>query len=260
MLDKSTLPAYIDADIAEGAHRVVNALRTYHRYQVQGLENLPAKGPALLVVSHSLATYDIALLGYTVFEQTGRVVRGLADRLIFKIPPLARVAAGLGGVQGEPQAAEKLLAAGEIVMVAPGGMREALRTSEHRYQVSWENRLGFARLAVRTQVPVVLAACPAADDLYTLYPSRLTNYFLKRFHLPVPVMRGLGPSWVPRPVALTHYLSEPLAPPAVDESDAQAVETYQQLLSSEMTALLAQHTVPRGTRPDGASQAAGALQ
>lgn len=253
MLDKSALPAYIDPDIAAGAHRVVNALRTYHRYHIQGLDHLPTTGPALLVVSHSLATYDIALLGYTIFEATGRVVRGLADRLIFKIPPLARLAKGLGGVQGEPQVAEKLLRDGEIVMVAPGGMREALRTSEHRYQVSWENRLGFARLAVRAQVPVVLAACPAADDLYTLYPSRLTNYFLKRFHLPVPMVRGVGPSWVPRPVALTHYLSAPLAPPAVSEDDGEAVVAYQRHLATQMTGLLAQHM--RGARGGGGLEA-----
>ena len=244
MFDRSTLPAHVDGDIAEGAQKIVNALRTYHRYRVQGLENLPAKGPALLVVSHSLATYDIALLGYTLFEETGRVVRSLADRLIFKIPPLAWVTSGLGGVQGDPRAAEGLLAAGEIVMVAPGGMREALRTAEHRYQISWDNRVGFARLAVRAQVPVILAACPAADDLYTLYPSRLTNFFLKRFHLPVPVMRGLGPSWVPRPVALTHYLSEPIAPPAVSENDTAAVLAYQQRLTAAMTALMQQHTPP----------------
>ena len=248
MFDKSTLPAYVDPDIAEGAQKVVNALRSYHRYRVQGIANLPAQGPALLVVSHSLATYDIALLGYTLFEETGRVVRSLADRLIFKIPPLAWVTGGLGGVQGDPKAAEKLLAGGEIVMVAPGGMREALRTTEHRYQISWEGRLGFARLAVRAQVPVILAACPAADDLFTLYPSRLTNYFLERFHVPVPLMRGLGPSWLPRPAALTHYLSAPIAPPAVSEDDTEAVTAYQERLTAMMTDLMQQQAAPECPR------------
>jgi 1-acyl-sn-glycerol-3-phosphate acyltransferase len=241
--DSSRLPSFIDPELADKAIKAVCALRQYHRYHVEGMENIPSEGAALLVVSHSLATYDIAMLGYTICERTGRFARALADRLIFKIAPLAYITAGLGGVQGDPGAAARLLAEGEMVMVAPGGMREALRPRKQRYRISWEGRQGFAKLAIAAQVPVVCAACPAADDLYTLYPSKLTNFFLERFHFPVPVLRGLGPTLLPRPVALTHYIGAPMYPPKVDVDDIFAVKRFSREVGDAMNMLLQERPV-----------------
>ena len=41
---------------------MVYKLQAYHRYDVIGIENIPQEGPALIVCTHSLATYDIVLL------------------------------------------------------------------------------------------------------------------------------------------------------------------------------------------------------
>ena len=207
------LPPSIDPRVARTADRVLGTLQRYHRYRVVGMENIPAEGPALIVVHHSLATYDILLLGYSIFKQLGRAPRALADRLIFRTPKLSEWATGLGAVQGDPGAALRLLDEGNLVMVAPGGMREALRSSRQRYQTSWEGRLGFARLAIKANVPVIPAACPAADNIYTVYSSFITDFCLDRFHVPVPLVRGAGPSLLPRPSILTHYVGSPIPPP-----------------------------------------------
>jgi hypothetical protein len=61
-----------------------------------------------------------------------------------------------------------------------------------------------------------MAACPGADDVYTVYRSRLTDTVYERLHLPVPIARGVGPTLVPRRVPLTCYLSKPLYPPPYD--------------------------------------------
>lgn len=60
---------------------VVNALRGYHTHQVYGMENIPKEGPAILASNHSLATYDLIMLYGAIYEQTGRMVRPLMDRL-----------------------------------------------------------------------------------------------------------------------------------------------------------------------------------
>ena len=42
------------------ADTVMNRAARYHDHRVEGLEHIPASGPALIVVNHSLATYDTA--------------------------------------------------------------------------------------------------------------------------------------------------------------------------------------------------------
>lgn len=191
---------------------VVKGLRDYHKHSVVGLEHIP-EGPVIIAVTHSLATYDIALLSCAIYEKYGRIPRPLADRFFFKWPYLAKLVEELGAKEGSSANAKELLEAGEIITVAPGGMREALRPSTERYQIRWEKRKGFARLAVETKTPVVLAVCPKADDLYDVYPSKLTKWAYLNLKLPLIFARGIGLSPLPRPIHLTHFLSPPMLPP-----------------------------------------------
>jgi len=240
----------------DGADRVwierfrpwMEALARYHRHEVIGLHHVPAHGRALLVVNHSLATYDGALLGLAIHDATGRLPMGLGDNLIFRTPGLRRVASRVGIVPARPETGERLLEDERLVAVAPGGMREALRPSHERYRVRWARRKGFVRLALRLQTPVILAACPAADDLYTVYEAVWTKLAYKHLKVPLPLVRGLGPTAIPRPVKLTHYIAPPLVPPPlyeprlegqVDALHARFVATMQALLREEPAALAA---------------------
>jgi 1-acyl-sn-glycerol-3-phosphate acyltransferase len=205
------------------------------------MEHLPKHGGALLVCNHSLATYDISLLLTAIYADLGRYTRPLIDRLFFKVPYLGEIMTFFGAVQGSPEAADKLLKSGELVTVAPGGMREALRPSSERYQIRWDRRFGFARLAMRANVPVILAACPRADDLYDVYPSHLTAWFYRTFRVPVFLARGIGPTPVPRPIKLVHYLSEPIMPPPWSDDEAEReprVERFHAQLVERMHELI----------------------
>ena len=222
----------------------VQAMRRYHDHEVVGLQHIPTNGRCLIVVNHSLATYDIALLLAAIYFETGRRGRPLLDRLFFKVPLLGDfMTKVLGCVQGSQETAEHLLADDHIVTVAPGGMREALRTSEERYQIRWDGRLGFIRLAMKTGAPIVLAACPQADDLFDVYPSHLTQWFYQTYRVPVFICRGLGLTPVPRPVPLTHYISKPLMPPPWSDDEAlvakRAAAFHAQVIAA-MTTLMAQ--------------------
>jgi 1-acyl-sn-glycerol-3-phosphate acyltransferase len=220
----------VDDETLRAGIRLLEPLRRYHRYRVEGAEFLPRQGAWMFVVNHSLATYDGFLAGLAVYEATGRMPRGLGDDRIFQIPRLRRLAREVGLVPASPEAGLELLKAGEILGLAPGGMWESLRPLTERYRVRWEGRLGFARLALRAQVPLVLAACPAADEIYDVWPSSLTDRMYHAFHWPVPLGRGVGPTLIPRPVALTHYFAAPIVPPTLDPSreEEQVVELHQQ--------------------------------
>ena len=55
--------------VMDGWLRLLEPVRRYHRHAVEGMEHIPAEGPALLVIHHSLATYDGFLFALKVFHQ-----------------------------------------------------------------------------------------------------------------------------------------------------------------------------------------------
>lgn len=115
--------------------------------------------------------------------------------------------------QASPQTAKQLLENEEIILVSPGGMREWRRSSREKYKIDWRGRYGFAKLAIETNTPIVLAACPKADDIYKVYDEPVTNFLTAKLKTPFAFFRGVGPTPLPRPVKLTHYLSPPIMPP-----------------------------------------------
>jgi len=226
-------------------HAVYTALGKYHRHRVVGSENLIKEGRSLLVFNHSLATYDMSIMIAKVRHITGRVVMGLGDDMWFRLPVLGQFLAETGTVRACPVAAEELLNKEEILLVAPGGMREALKPSSETNLLHWDQRKGFVRLAIKTQTPITLVACPEADDIYTVYENRFTKMVYQRMRLPLTVVRGLGLSLIPRPVKLTHFISEAQIPPQVDLNDEKAfnkaVDHWHKELTDEMSRMLTKH-------------------
>jgi 1-acyl-sn-glycerol-3-phosphate acyltransferase len=217
----------IKKEYLEFVHPFLKSLREYHQHEVVGMDNIPENGRILMAVNHSLATYDIALLGCAIYEERGRIARSLADRLFFRVPLLGELTNQLGAVEGNQRNAEMLLESEELVTVAPGGMREALRPSSERYQILWEKRTGFVKLALKTGTPIVVATCPKADDIYDVFSNPLTKWVYKNFKIPVVLARGVGFTPIPRPVKLVHFVSQPIVPPKPSEDTkefAQQVE------------------------------------
>ncbi|HJZ83837.1 MAG TPA: lysophospholipid acyltransferase family protein [Polyangia bacterium] len=217
------------------------AVRRYHKHRVVGLENVPRAGAAVLVHNHSLATYDHFLLGAAIFELYGRLVHGLGDRLWFRIPIVAQLMRYIGFVEASMAGARSILDQGEMVGVTPGGMREALKPSTQKYRLQWQDRKGFARLAILAQCPVVPVVCIGGDEIFTVYESPLTEMVYQRFKLPLPLFRGRGPTVVPRPAALTHYVESGLRPPLVRTDDPalpRAIDEYHAAVTARMNQLM----------------------
>ncbi|WP_046320697.1 1-acyl-sn-glycerol-3-phosphate acyltransferase [Mycobacterium sp. UM_Kg1] len=177
---------------------------------VEGLENLPADGRFLLVGNHTqVAAAEIILIPYFVRQALGKQVRALADRQFGKGGKFqADLLAAYGAVIGSPEAAAELMAANEPILVFPGGGREISKFKGEQYQLRWENRYGFARVAIEHQYPIVTAALVGGDDLYTsmttrdgLY-GRASEWISRRMDgrpdMAMPLLRGVGPTLLPR--------------------------------------------------------------
>jgi hypothetical protein len=120
-------------------------------------------------------------------------------------------------------------------------MREALRSSRDKYRIDWRGRTGFVWAAMLAGVPVVLAACPRADDIYDVADLDLTRRAYAKLRVPVALIRGVGPTLIPRPVKLKHLVSEPILsdvpPDRVTEAD---VVTHHARLTARMDRLMAE--------------------
>jgi 1-acyl-sn-glycerol-3-phosphate acyltransferase len=214
-----------DAAMLERAFHVLDSLAGYHAYEVHGLENIPKSGRCIVAFNHSLATYDIALFAEKVAQERGRNLRMLGDHLIFKIPGLCELATRCGMVEGRPELAKKLVDTEQLVGVAPGGMMEALRPSSKAHEIMWDRRKGFAKMALDSGAPVVLAACPAADEIYHVYSNPLTDAAYSLARVPVPIATGAYGTPIPKPVKLEHRLSRPIYPPPLPRRDAKPGDT-----------------------------------
>jgi 1-acyl-sn-glycerol-3-phosphate acyltransferase len=193
--------------------RFLRPVARYHRFEMRGLEHVPKQGSALLVGTHSSITYDMFLAAITVFDHTGRVPRSIGDRVWFHNPTLGQLVRDLGIVDTNFDGAVELLKAGEILAVAPGGMREALRPSREGDMPDWRGRHGFVRLWLATGAPLILGHCPAARSVVTVYDNPISRLVYRSFRMPLPIWRGLGPTLFPRPTKLVYHLSPPILPP-----------------------------------------------
>jgi 1-acyl-sn-glycerol-3-phosphate acyltransferase len=206
---------------------LLRALSKYHQHHVYGFEHLPKTGPALVAFHHSLCTYDSFLLGVPIWDRLDRDFRGLGDRLIFRTPGLGRFMSEVGFVEGTREATTAMLRKGELIGMAPGGMRESLRSSRQKYTFDWSGRLGFVSVAMKAGAPIILAANPRSDDCYEVVDNPVTPWLYRHLKVPLPLAFGRWGTVLPKPVKLWHLLSEPLfsdiAPDQVQDADVEAM-------------------------------------
>jgi 1-acyl-sn-glycerol-3-phosphate acyltransferase len=140
-----------------------------YRYQVRGLENLPAEGGYVLAANHN-SNFDPWPLGMALWPH--RQLRFMAKSELFN-PAFKRVLTSSGAFpvrrgEGDLEAlnvAMRLTADGEIVAMFPEGTRpsKGLRKKHES-----RPHTGAARIAIGAGVPLVPAALKGTDGLARL--------------------------------------------------------------------------------------------
>lgn len=207
--------------------RWMRFLARYHSCEVVGVNHVPKTGGVVFAGTHSLASYDLFIVSFASIEFTGRRVLIVGDDLMFKVPGLAKPLREIGFISGRREVVMEKLRQGEMIGIAPGGMKESLRSSQHRYEFDWSSRKGFAHVAMKAGVPVLPAVCPQADHIYTVYENPLTPWVYRHFKVPIPFFTGRALSPLPRPVKLVHVVGKPLYPDvAPDQATDEDVKRF----------------------------------
>lgn len=139
--------------------------RYYFRVQTIGLENLPA-GRMLLISNHAgQIALDALMIGTaTVLEgEPPRIVRGMGEYWLPRLPFLNVAMVRAGSVVGTPQNCVDLLAGEQAVIAFPEGVRGMNKAFTQRYQLQ-EFGLGFLRLALETNTPIVPVAVVGSEE------------------------------------------------------------------------------------------------
>jgi 1-acyl-sn-glycerol-3-phosphate acyltransferase len=217
----------------------VSFLRHWFEPSIEGLENIPRDTGGLIVTNHGHFGIDLPVLLSLVLDGTGRPVRALGDRLVFAAPFFRDWAHLMGAVEGEPEIATQLLEDDQLVLVYPGGAKEALSNPHEAYRLQWQGSRGFIRTALRAQKPIIPVAGLGNEELYVqVVPKdrvresgvgRLISKLLGDKYV-FPVYMGLGP--IPFPSDLHYLVGEPIhlghGPEAATNDDLVA-ELHQQV-------------------------------
>jgi len=158
----------MDSRFAERFAPVAELLyRTFWRTTVREAGRVPDSGPAIVVANHAgLVPWDALVLRQALLldHPAHRELRPLLDDRECALPVVGALAIRLGAVRSSPQAAEAVLASGQLVGVFPEGSAGARKPWRDRYRLQRFGRGGFVKLALRTGVPIVPCAIVGSEE------------------------------------------------------------------------------------------------
>lgn len=198
--------------------------RFYFRTEVFGIDRVPA-GRVLLIANHSgQVPLDGMMIAASMFldAEPPRIVRSMVEKWSQTLPFVGTFFARVGQVVGVPENARRLLELGEAILVFPEGSRGISKSFAARYQLT-DFGLGFMRLALETETPIVPIAVIGAEEQYVSLGSldRVARA-LRMPSFPVIPQVLVPGGQLPLPTKYRIYFGEPM-PFEGDPDDDDAV-------------------------------------
>jgi 1-acyl-sn-glycerol-3-phosphate acyltransferase len=208
--------------------RWLTAARLWHRPSFSGLENVDPARPTLFVGNHTLfGVIDVPHIVGELQRVHGIFPRSLGDRAHFAVPVWRELLTSLGCVEGTRDNCSALMRAREHVLVFPGGAREVFKRKGEAYRLIWKERIGFVQMAAAHGYRIVPFASVGADEAFDialdaddlmrtpigalLRATGLAQKYLRDGEALPPLVRGLGPTLVPKPVRFRFSFGAPIA-------------------------------------------------
>jgi 1-acyl-sn-glycerol-3-phosphate acyltransferase len=198
-------------------------------------------GRVLLVANHAgQLPFDGLMLATAMLMEAEppRICRGMGEYWIPSIPWFNVLAARSGVLVGTPENCVAMLEAGECVMVFPEGVRGMNKTFDRRYKLQ-RFGLGFMRLALETETPVVPVAIVGSEEQQPGVANlpRIGRLFGMPAFPVTATFPWLGPLGLwPLPVKYRIYFGEPLhfegAPSDEDAVIQQKVDTVRHAIEA----------------------------
>ncbi len=173
--------------------------RYWFRAEVEGIENVPAEGGALLVSNHSGALPpDAAMIAKAIREEqpAARPLYITVEHFFKGYPGFSMLIPKIGGVAAHPANVHRLLYdERQLVLVFPEGRKGTEKLYKDRYRLRRFGRGGFVEAAIRAEAKLVPVCVVGAEEAAPIFAhvgfmQRLTGLL----YFPItPTFPWLGP-------------------------------------------------------------------
>jgi 1-acyl-sn-glycerol-3-phosphate acyltransferase len=147
--------------------------RLWFRCEVEGIENVPPRGGALVVSNHAGALPpDAAMIAKAIKEEhpRGRRVHLTVEHFFKGYPGFSMLLPKIGCVPAHPANVHRLLHDEEqLVLVFPEGRKGTEKLYKDRYRLRRFGRGGFVEAAMRAKAPIVPVAVVGAEEAAPIF-------------------------------------------------------------------------------------------
>jgi 1-acyl-sn-glycerol-3-phosphate acyltransferase len=162
-------------------------VRKYFRVEVEGLENVPKHGAAIIASNHSgFAGFDALLIAHILNNDLKRIPRVLTHHFWFLSKTTAIPAQKMGFTDATLDNGISALKKNNLVVIFPEGEQGNFKPSSQMYQLQ-EFKRGFIRMALSTQAPIVPTLVIGAEESNINLSKLKFTKFLKGIVLPLPL-------------------------------------------------------------------------
>jgi len=223
-----------------------------------GWDNVDRDRPALYVTNHSaIGLLDGTLWVAEIYLEKDIFTRPLVDNMHYNLPGWRDIGEQLGGfVRGTRENCLAMMKAGEHIVVYPGGGRETCKRKGEKYSLTWKKRTGFASMAIEMGYDIVPVAQVGPDDSYDilldandlmksplgewLKERGILDRYLKGGDSIPPLVRGIGPTLIPRPEKHYYAFGERISTKefAGREKDEEALWEVRNMVETRLEILI----------------------
>lgn len=215
--------------------------KLWFRTEVEGIENVPTEGGALLVSNHAGALPpDAPMIGKAIREEhpSPRPLNITVEHFFKGYPGFSMLLPKIGCVAAHPANVHRLLYdERQLVLVFPEGRKGTEKTIKDRYRLRRFGRGGFVEAAMRAEAQIVPVCLVGAEEAQPVFAqSKLLSKMTGLLYFPfTPTFPWLGPLgmlvFLPakfkirflEPIDTTRMGNDPASDKALVQSVAQEV-------------------------------------
>jgi len=201
---------------------LVNFLMEYHRHEIRGLEILESfineRKSYFLVGNHGFNFIEPALLVHSIYNRYRQIPRAVGHfDLFFKFKEIGEIAKSYGVISHEDfRAIRNAIDNKKSLLIYPGGEDEAMLRDyrQEPYTLKWEDRPGFAKLAIKYKVPIIFVMGIGIDEMVFQGAVELPPWIINVLNVSHPEnyqkAKWFWNGIFPAPVKITHIITEPI--------------------------------------------------